>query len=117
MLDNYRDVFALKDFRRFWIGASLSMFGDSMTRMAFVWFVYQQTNSAAALGILMICYTGPVIGGRARRRLGPRPLRPAHRHDRRLHAARCAIALVPLFIGSASWRCGMSTPPRPSMAC
>ncbi len=39
------------------------MFGDSMTRMAFIWFVYQQTRSSAALGILMICYTGPVVIG------------------------------------------------------
>jgi MFS family permease len=63
MLANYREVFALKNFRRFWIGASLSMFGDSMTRMAFIWFVFDQTKSAAALGVLMICYTGPVLVG------------------------------------------------------
>ena len=39
------------------------MFGDGMTRIAFIWFVYQQTKSPTALGILMICYTGPVIVG------------------------------------------------------
>jgi len=53
----YREVFAIRT-----SGASgrpsVSMFGDSMTRMAFIWFVYQQTRSSAALGILMICYTG-----------------------------------------------------------
>lgn len=97
MLANYRDVFALKDFRRFWIGASLSMFGDGMTRMAFIWFVYQQTNSPAALGILMICYTGPVIVG------GLVAGWALDRFDRRtVMIADClirgaAIALVPLF--------------------
>ena len=63
MLAGYREVFANRNFRRFWFGASVSMFGDSMTRMAFIWFVYQQTRSSAALGILMICYTGPVVIG------------------------------------------------------
>jgi MFS family permease len=63
MLAGYREVFANRNFRRFWLGASLSMFGDSMTRMAFIWFVYQQTKSSAALAILMICYTGPVVIG------------------------------------------------------
>jgi len=63
MFAGYREVFANPNFRRFWLGASVSMFGDSMTRMAFIWFVYQQTRSSAALGILMICYTGPVVIG------------------------------------------------------
>jgi MFS family permease len=97
MLAKYRDVFALKDFRRFWIGASLSMFGDSMTRMAFIWFVYDQTKSAAALGILMICYTGPVLVG------GLIAGWALDRFERRhVMIADCllrgsAIALVPIF--------------------
>jgi MFS family permease len=97
MLANYRDVFALKNFRRFWIGASLSMFGDGMTRMAFIWFVYDQTKSAAALGILMICYTGPVLVG------GLIAGWALDRFDRRnVMIVDClvrgsAIALVPLF--------------------
>ena len=97
MLATYRDVFALKNFRRFWIGASLSMFGDSMTRMAFIWFVYDQTKSAAALGILMICYTGPVVIG------GLVAGWALDRFDRRsvmivdCLVRGCAIALVPLL--------------------
>ena len=97
MFDTYRDVFALRDFRRVWLGASLSMFGDGMTRMAFIWFVYQQTSSAAALGILMICYTGPVLIG------GLVAGWALDRFDRRtVMIADCvirgaAIALVPLF--------------------
>ena len=97
MLANYRSVFALRDFRRFWIGASLSMFGDSMTRTAFIWFVYEQTNSAAALGILMIFYAGPVLVG------GLVAGWALDRFDRRtVMIVDCilrgsAIALVPLF--------------------
>ena len=97
MLANYRDVFALRSFRRFWLGASLSMFGDAMTRTAFTWFVYQQTNSPAAIGILMICYTGPVIVG------GLAAGWALDRFDRKtVMIADClirgaAIALVPLF--------------------
>jgi MFS family permease len=97
MLANYRDVFALGNFRRFWLGASLSMFGDAMTRTAFNWFVYQQTNSPAAIGILMVCYTGPVIVG------GLAAGWALDRFDRKtVMIADClirgaAIALVPLF--------------------
>jgi MFS family permease len=97
MLANYRDVFALRDFRRFWIGASLSMFGDAMTRTAFTWFVYEQTKSPGAIGILMICYTGPVIVG------GLAAGWALDRFDRRtVMIADClvrgaAIALVPIL--------------------
>ena len=97
MLANYRAAFALRDFRRFWLGASLSMFGDAMTRTAFIWFVYQQTKSPIALGVLMICYTGPVIVG------GLAAGWALDRFDRRtVMIADClvrgaAIALVPLF--------------------
>jgi len=97
MLANYRAVFALRDFRRFWLGASLSMFGDAMTRTAFTWFVYQQTKSPIAIGILMICYTGPVLVG------GLAAGWALDRFDRRtVMIADClirgaAIALVPLF--------------------
>jgi MFS family permease len=97
MLANYRAVFALRDFRRFWLGASLSMFGDAMTRTAFIWFGYQQTDSPIALGILMICYSGPVIVG------GLVAGWALDRFDRRsVMIADClirgaAIALVPLF--------------------
>src|SRR5690349_4928218 len=97
MLANYRDVFALRDFRRFWIGASLSMFGDAMTRTAFTWFVYEQTKSPGAIGILMICYTGPVLVG------GLAAGWALDRFDRRtVMIADClvrgaAIALVPIL--------------------
>lgn len=50
-------------FRRFWLGFTLSVLGDSFTRVAFTWFVYETTKSAAAVGLLMVFYTGPLIVG------------------------------------------------------
>jgi MFS family permease len=50
-------------FRRFWLGFTFSVLGDSFTRVAFTWFVYETTGSAAAVGLLMVFYTGPLIVG------------------------------------------------------
>src|SRR5262245_28887105 len=60
---NYRAVFGHAPYRRFWVGFSLSVVGDAMTRVALIWFVYETTRSAEALGWLMLCYTGPVVVG------------------------------------------------------
>ncbi|HEX9925155.1 MAG TPA: MFS transporter, partial [Anaerolineae bacterium] len=62
-LDNYRQVFRYPSFRRFWVGFTLSVLGDTMTRVALTWFVYETTGSARALGWLTLFYTGPVIVG------------------------------------------------------
>jgi MFS family permease len=62
-LQAYRRIFALSDFRRFWIGFSISALGDSLSRVALTWYVYELTRSPAALGLLMICFTGPIIIG------------------------------------------------------
>jgi MFS family permease len=65
-LDRYRAIFALPAFRRFWFAFTLSSLGDAMTRVALIWFVYDRTESARAVGWLLLCYTGPiVIGGLA----------------------------------------------------
>jgi MFS family permease len=50
-------------FRRFWLGFTFSVLGDAFTRVAFTWFVYETTGSAAAVGLLMVFYTGPLIVG------------------------------------------------------
>jgi MFS family permease len=47
-------------FRRFWLGFTLSILGDSMTRVALTWHVYESTRSPAALAWLTLCYTAPV---------------------------------------------------------
>jgi MFS family permease len=61
--NNYQRLFQFKSFRLFWIGFSLSVLGDTMTRVALTWFVYESTNSAWALGWLTFFYTAPVIVG------------------------------------------------------
>src|SRR6266545_4631203 len=61
--ERYRQIFQNRSFRLFWSGFSFSVLGDAMTRVALTWFVYETTRSAEALGWLMICYTGPILGG------------------------------------------------------
>jgi MFS family permease len=61
--ESYRQIFQNRSFRLFWSGFSFSVLGDTMTRVALTWFVYEATRSAEALGWLMICYTGPIIVG------------------------------------------------------
>src|SRR5262245_24079607 len=62
-MDNYRQIFQHKSFQAFWIGYSLSILGDTMTKVALTWFVYESTGSAAALGWLTFFYIGPVLVG------------------------------------------------------
>jgi MFS family permease len=51
-------------FRNFWIGFTLSGVGDAMTKTALVWYVYETTGSAPAVGLLLLVYAGPVtVGG------------------------------------------------------
>ncbi|GAB3423802.1 MFS transporter [Flindersiella endophytica] len=57
------------DFRRLWLGSSLSALGDGMTWTAFAWIVLTRAGSPGALGWLAICYTAPVLLGGAA--LGP----------------------------------------------
>lgn len=59
-LGPYRTVLREPAFRRFWLGFTFSILGDSMTRVALTWHVYETTRSPAALGWLALCYTGPV---------------------------------------------------------
>jgi len=61
--ERYGAVFRNASFRIFWSGFAFSSVGDSMTRVALIWFVYQSTGSAKALGLLSVCYTGPILVG------------------------------------------------------
>ena len=63
MLNPYRSVFQNPNFRRFWLGFTFSELGDSMSRVALAWFVYELTKSPAGLGGLMVAYTTPVMVG------------------------------------------------------
>ncbi|GHO60677.1 MFS transporter [Ktedonobacter robiniae] len=62
-VENYRTLFQNESFSRFWFGFTFSAVGDAMTRIALIWFVYQSTDSPRAIGILLLCYTGPVVVG------------------------------------------------------
>jgi MFS family permease len=62
-LDRYRQVFANRAFLRFWVGFTISSLGDAMTRVALIWYVFERTDSARALGLFSVAYTGPVIVG------------------------------------------------------
>jgi MFS family permease len=51
-------------FRNFWIAFMLSGVGDAMTKTALVWYVFETTRSAIAVGLLLLAYAGPVsVGG------------------------------------------------------
>jgi MFS family permease len=52
-----------RGFRVFWSGFAASTTADEITRIAFIWFVYEHTHSAAAVGWLMVCFTAPIIAG------------------------------------------------------
>jgi MFS family permease len=60
---SYRQLLRNRPYRAFWLGFTASAIGDAMTRVALTWFVYQETDSARAIGLLMVCFTGPVIVG------------------------------------------------------
>ena len=47
---SFVDTFRRRPFRRFWLGYTGSLLGDAMTRVALVWFVYERTRSATAVG-------------------------------------------------------------------
>jgi MFS family permease len=61
--DSYRDIFRNKNFLAFWSGFTLSAIGDALTRVALTWFVFEETKSAQALGVLTIAYTAPILIG------------------------------------------------------
>ena len=62
-VNSYREIFANRSFLLFWSGFTLSSIGDSLTRVALTWFVFEQTRSPQALGMLTIAYTAPILIG------------------------------------------------------
>jgi MFS family permease len=59
----YAEIFAIAPFRRFGGGFALSILGDEITRVAFVWFVLQRDGSAEALALLGVAFTLPILAG------------------------------------------------------
>ena len=47
----------------FWLGFSLSVLGDAITRTTLIWYVLDQTGSSVSLGWLSFCFTAPVVVG------------------------------------------------------
>ena len=102
---DYAAVLAGRDFRRLWLGASLSTVGDGMTLVALSWLVLDRYGTGR-LGLLAVCYTAPVfVGGLA---AGP----VLDRFDKRTVLAAdsvirgAAVASVPLLSAagrSPSW--------------
>lgn len=61
--NSYREVFSNRNFLLFWCGFTLSSIGDSLTRVALTWFVFEQKKPAQTLDILTIAYTAPILIG------------------------------------------------------
>src|SRR5574339_704753 len=61
--NSYRDIFRDRNYLLFWSGFTLSSVGDSLTRVALTWLVFEETHSAQALGMLTIAYTAPILVG------------------------------------------------------
>lgn len=62
-LGRYAQILRIASFRRFWLGFTASFLGDTMTRVALTWLVYETTDSPEALGLLALFFTGPVVVG------------------------------------------------------
>jgi MFS family permease len=56
-------VLVARDFRRLWIGSSISLIGDGMTLVALSWLVLNGPGGVGALSLLAACYTAPVLAG------------------------------------------------------
>ncbi|MGP4019366.1 MFS transporter [Saccharopolyspora sp. 5N708] len=62
----YSHVLRTADFRRLWLGASVSALGDAMSWVALVWLVVSGSGGVGQVGLLAVCYTAPVaLGGLA----------------------------------------------------
>lgn len=59
----YLHVLRTVDFRRLWLGSTVSTLGDGMTFVALSWLVLSRPDGTAQLGLLGICYTAPVLLG------------------------------------------------------
>jgi MFS family permease len=62
-MNRYRELLALREFRRLWIGSTASALGDGATWIALSWLVYERTQSPARVGLLVFAYGAPVLVG------------------------------------------------------
>jgi MFS family permease len=59
----YVSVLRGGDFRRLWLGSTVSLIGDGMTFVALSWLVLAEPDGVTRLGLLGVCYTAPVLLG------------------------------------------------------
>ncbi len=59
----YRALLTNPGFRRFWLGLMLVMLADEFVRTTLIWRLYVITGSSEAVGLLMVCFTAPLIAG------------------------------------------------------
>ncbi len=76
-MGNFLEALRHWRFSLLWGGLTISSLGDSLTRLALIWLTYHLKGSAADVGILITCYSAPVIlggplAGLILDRLGPR---------------------------------------------
>jgi MFS family permease len=62
-ISKYSDILKISSFRNFFLGFLVSNLGDAMTKVAFAWYVWEETQSAEALGLLTLFTLGPVVVG------------------------------------------------------
>ncbi|HZS25971.1 MAG TPA: MFS transporter [Candidatus Angelobacter sp.] len=68
-----------RNFRRLWLGAAVSLFGDQFYLVALPWVVLQQTGSAVAMGTILMTAAIPravlmLLGGALTDRISPRKI-------------------------------------------
>ncbi|WP_218125433.1 MFS transporter [Glycomyces harbinensis] len=94
----YAHVLRHADFRRLWIGSTVSILGDGMTFTALSWLVLSGPGGASQLGLLGVCYMAPVLlGGLA---VGPL----LDRFDKR------TVLIADSYSGPRPWRPYRSPP-------
>jgi MFS family permease len=62
-MPRYRRVLCAADFRRIWLGSTISTIGDGMTFVALSWLVLAGPGGAVRIGLLAVCYNAPVVLG------------------------------------------------------
>lgn len=63
VMRHYVSTLRAGDFRRLWLGSTVSLIGDGMTFVALSWLVLDQSDGVSRLGLLGVCYTAPVVLG------------------------------------------------------
>ena len=96
----------VRDFRLFWIGATISLFGDQFYFVALPWLVLQLTGSGLALGTILMVAAIPravfmLLGGAVSDRFAPRRVLIATASARTLLVA--AIAALIYFRVCRLW--------------